>query len=74
MSRTPTYPAEWQNQFGVPVEEHQRNLQVNIFDGYAVFNIQENKKKPQTEQLPLESEEPIYGQNSIQPTNSLYRP
>lgn len=64
MSRTPTYPAEWQNQFGVPVEEHQRNLQVNIFDGYAVFNIQENKQKPKTDQPPIESEEPNYGQNS----------
>lgn len=75
MSRTPTYPAEWQNQFGVPVEEHQRNLQVNIFDGYAVFNIQENKKKPQQADLPpIESEETNYGQTSFLPTNSLHRP
>ena len=41
-SRTPSYPEEWQNQFGVPVEEHQSNLQVNMFDGYAVFGISEN--------------------------------
>ena len=74
MSRTPTYPAEWQNQFGVPVEEHQRNLQVNIFDGYAVFNIQENKQKPKTDQPPIESEESNYGQNSFLPTNPLHRP
>lgn len=74
MSRTPTYPAEWQNQFGVPVEEHQRNLQVNIFDGYAVFNIQENKQKPKTDQSPIESEEANYGQNSFLPTNTLHRP
>ena len=38
-SRTPTYPAEWQNQFGVPVEEHQNSMQINIFDGFAVFGI-----------------------------------
>lgn len=38
-SRTPTYPAEWQNQFGVAVEEHKKSLQINIFDGYAVFDI-----------------------------------
>ena len=74
MSHTPTYPAEWQNQFGVPVEEHQRNLQVNIFDGYAVFNIQENKQKPKTDQPPIESEESNYGQNSFLPTNPLHRP
>lgn len=42
-SRTPTYPAEWQNQFGVPVDEHQSNLQINTFDGYTVFGIQETK-------------------------------
>jgi len=75
MSRTPTYPAEWQNQFGVPVEEHQRNLQVNIFDGYAVFNIKENKQPSQKqEQPPTESEETNYEQNSFLPANSLYRP
>ena len=41
-SRTPSYPEEWQNQFGVPVEEHQSTLQINMFDGYAVFGISEN--------------------------------
>lgn len=43
-SRTPSYPEEWQNQFGVPVEEHQSSLQINMFDGYAVFGISENSK------------------------------
>ena len=40
-SRTPIFPAEWQNQFGLPVEEHRRLLQVNIFDGYTIFGIKE---------------------------------
>jgi hypothetical protein len=40
-SRSPTYPAEWQNQFGVDVAEHKKSLQINIFDGYAVFDIKE---------------------------------
>jgi len=26
------------------VEEHQKSMQVNIFEGYAVFDIQEKKK------------------------------
>ena len=39
MSRTPTYPEEWKNQFGLTVAEHQSNLQVNIFDNYAVFGL-----------------------------------
>ena len=42
-SRKPVFPAEWENQFGLPVEEHRKLLQVNIFDGYTVFGIQENK-------------------------------
>ncbi len=43
-ARTPSYPEEWKNQFGIPVEEHQKSMQVNIFEGYAVFDIQEKKK------------------------------
>ena len=42
-SRTPVFPAEWQNQFGLSVEEHSKLLQVNIFEGYTIFGIQENK-------------------------------
>lgn len=42
-SRTPVFPAEWQNQFGLPVEEHRKLLQINIFEGYTVFGI---KDKP----------------------------
>lgn len=38
-SRTPVFPAEWQNQFGLPVEEHRQLLQVNIFDGYTIFGL-----------------------------------
>ena len=35
----PAFPAEWQGQFGLPVEEHRKSLQINIFKGYAVFGI-----------------------------------
>ncbi len=41
ISRTPIFPSEWQNQFGLPVEEHRRQLQINIFDGYTVFGIKD---------------------------------
>lgn len=40
-SRTPAFPAEWQNQFGLPVEEHRKLLQVNIFEGYTVFGMKD---------------------------------
>ena len=44
-SRTPTFPAEWQNQFGLPVEEHKKQLQINIFNGYTVFGLTDRKKR-----------------------------
>lgn len=53
ISRTPTFPAEWQNQFGLPVEDHRRSLQVNIFDGYAVFGL----KDPVRPEKPREIQE-----------------
>lgn len=37
--RTPIFPAEWQDQFGLPVNEHRKQLKINIFDGYTVFGI-----------------------------------
>jgi hypothetical protein len=38
-SRTPVFPIEWKNQFGLSVEEHRQRLQVNIFKGYTVFSV-----------------------------------
>ena len=43
VSRKPVFPADWENQFGLPVEEHRKLLQVNIFDSYTVFGIQDSK-------------------------------
>lgn len=42
-SRTPVFPAEWQTQFGLPLKEHKQSLQINIFDGYAVFSVTDKK-------------------------------
>lgn len=44
-SRTPVFPEQWQNQFGLPVVEHKRRMQVNIFNGYTVFGINDKKEK-----------------------------
>lgn len=49
-SRVPVFPAEWQNQFGMPFEEHRKSLQINIFNGYAVYEIKE-KPKQNTQQM-----------------------
>ena len=46
-SKVPVFPQEWQNQFGLPFEEHRKSLQVNIFDGYAVYGFKEGTVKPQ---------------------------
>lgn len=40
-SRTPVFPAGWQDQFGLPFSEHKQSMQINIFDGYAVYAIKE---------------------------------
>ena len=38
-SRTPAFPLEWKDQFGIPYEDRQKYLQVNMFDGFAVYEI-----------------------------------
>lgn len=41
VSKTPLYPAEWQDQFGIPFEDHQKALRVNLFEGYAIYGIKD---------------------------------
>ena len=41
-SRTPVFPAEWQDQFGLPYKEHRQSMQINIFDGYAIYSIKDS--------------------------------
>ena len=70
-ARTPSYPAVWQNQFGLSVEEHQKNIQVNIFKGYAVFSLESsdanNDKKSKATALEIErTEESTYEQLTLQ--------
>ena len=74
ISRTPTYPAEWQTQFGQSVEEHQKNLQINIFDGYAVFGLEEasRKKTYAGESLNKEREVRAYEQPRELQTSNMY--
>ena len=44
-SRNPTYPEDWKDRFGLSVKEHQANLQVNIYNGYAVYSLQDEKQR-----------------------------
>lgn len=53
-SRTPIYPADWQDQFGLPYNEHKQSMQINIVDGYAVYSIKDTDTQTDTndEELP----------------------
>lgn len=53
-SKTPVFPAEWKEQFGLPVEEHRRCLQIDLFHGYAVFGVR--IQKPPLPYEPTEEE------------------
>lgn len=73
-SRTPTFPEDWKNQFGLPVEEHKSAIQIGLFDGYAVFGLQEEKKvsnEPENVIIENESEEPEYEQLTIDATATV---
>ena len=41
-SKTPVFPLDWQNQFGLPLHEHKNSMQINIFDGFAIYSIKDN--------------------------------
>ena len=62
-SRTPIFPYEWQNQFGMPYYEHQKSMQIDKFEGYAIYSIKETKTgktitQKSDETLPLLIEAP----------------
>ena len=41
-SRQPIYPEEWKNQFGLPIDENRKSLQVSIYNGYIVYGLKDN--------------------------------
>ncbi len=51
-SRTPVFPAEWQGQFGLPYDEHRQSMQINVFDGYAVYAIKDTSQIAKTAEPP----------------------
>lgn len=66
-SRMPTYPDEWKNQFGLPVEQHQDNLQINLFDGFTVFSVKEQSKRKK-EKMSSTLTDGMDGDNSLSST------
>lgn len=51
-SRKAIFPVEWQDQFGLPYNEHKQSLQINTFDGYAIIAVKEAPTKANTEIAP----------------------
>ena len=54
-SRTASFPADWKDQFGMSFNEHRQSLQINTFEGYAIFSVKDEKQYegqllPKTEQ------------------------
>lgn len=47
-SRTPYFPEEWKNQFGLPYKEHQRTMKIDTFDGYTIYSVRENAYSDQS--------------------------
>lgn len=56
VSRTPVYPDEWKNQFGVSVEEHKRSLSINTFSDYTIFGVRDTAPKQQSAETPINQE------------------
>lgn len=55
-SRTPMFPAEWKDQFGLPYNEHRQSMQINIFDGYAIIAVKEENGADDEEAPPPSTE------------------
>ncbi len=49
VSRTPVYPQEWKNQFGISVEEHRKSLSMNKFSEYTIFGVRETASKGESD-------------------------
>lgn len=60
-SRKPVFPEGWQNQFGLPFKEHRKSMQINIFDGYAVYGIRDNAAGRDTDPTSAEQQMSITG-------------
>jgi hypothetical protein len=62
ISKTPVFPSEWQDQFGLPFNQHRQSMQINIFDGYAIYAIKDNSK--------LENNASIIEQQDLMPSSN----
>ena len=45
-ARKPVYSEEEAGNFGMKLSDHEKSLQINLFDGYAVFSVKDNDRQP----------------------------
>lgn len=60
-SQRPIFPEDWKMQFGLPLREHRKTLQINTFDGYTVFAVKDRKAAPEPEQPSMTAAPPEGG-------------
>ena len=50
------YPANWRDSFGIPVQEHDDSMQVDLMEGFNFAGMSGKPEAPQDdqEQLPME--------------------
>ena len=53
-SRTPLFPAEWKNQFGLPYSQHQKSLRVDLLDGYAIYGLAVTNQTAKTVEITID--------------------
>lgn len=46
IGRKPYYPTAWKDSFGLPVEDHNDHLSINVLDGFARFEVVQKKVEP----------------------------
>ena len=65
VSRKPVYPSDWKEQFGLPYKEHQQTMQIDIFDGYAIYSVKDTKNpvfvKTAGSEQPIQPEQQHWG-------------
>lgn len=47
-SRRPLFPSEWENQFGLSVEEHSKQMEIDIVKGFSVIRFTDKPKNTET--------------------------
>lgn len=66
-SRKPSYPEQWQNQFGIPVSQHAIHTKLNVFDGYTVITIEDDGKKKAKKKTTPQAKDVTTADSSVTP-------